>query len=75
MLDTLAMRTEYEFGAQTPTCPGFKTQRMVLKGHRDMDRKKPEEKAVLDKMTATTVGSCALHAFMLFIKGLYIWQS
>lgn len=34
--------------------------------------KRTEEKAVLAKTTLQQLGSCALHAFMLFINGLYI---
>lgn len=44
-------------------------QRLMLKGLSDTGER-TEEKAAL--ATATTVVSCALHAFMLFINGLYL---
>lgn len=44
-------------------------QRVMLKGVSDTGER-TEEKAAL--ATATTVDSCALHAFMLFINGLYL---
>lgn len=44
-------------------------QRLMLKGLSDTGER-TEEKAALT--TATTVVSCALHAFMLFINGLYL---
>lgn len=44
-------------------------QRVMLKGISDTGER-TEEKAAL--ATATTVDSCALHAFMSFINGLYL---